>query len=179
MLIDEQKSSLAEVVQSLKDDAVGSKWAQETNKWAIEYAEKLNEVYGDNWYRGKLPVEMLSDILLPKHGHQEEKSGGTLLFSLDTSVKDAVERVKNPPVGYSSDCLELIISLKEKIKRDGFTSNIVLAVINGSLKHVDGLHRMLALKLLVDEGESIGPIPTFLCDSTRCEQANSSSNSVY
>jgi len=48
----------------------------------------------------------------------------------------------------------------------GFTVPIILIVINNTLKHVDGLHRLIALGLLLQEGYEYVPIPVYLCDNT-------------
>jgi len=164
-LIDETKVNLQEVVQSLLSQKSGTEWAEKTNHLSINYVKHLGEVYGDSWYKGFLPQEFFLDILLPKHGHSEE-SDEAAFFHLDTTVKGAREYFKNPPEE-AKECLDLINYLKQEIKKDGFKTSIVLAVINEKLKHVDGLHRMIALAFLLEEGLKYKPVPVFLCDATR------------
>jgi len=166
-LLDETKSSLEEVVNSLVDQKSGTVWAEKTNQFAIDYAKKLTEVYGDVWYKGFLPEELFLNIVLPKHGHSMTEKDDEVFFPLDTYVKDAMKYLQKIDPERTKECLELIHSLKKEIKENGFTSSIALAVINGKLKHVDGLHRMIALSLLLEEGYQYKPIPVFLCDSTK------------
>lgn len=162
-LINETKSSLDEVVNSLTDQKFGTKWAEKTNIWAADYARKLGEVYGDVWYKGSLPEEFFLNIKLPEHRHEDQN---LIFFPLDTSLSDAREWYKNQNAK-DNTCLDLINYLKEEIRQKGFTSSVVLAVINGELKHVDGLHRMIALASLLEEGFVYKPISVFLCNSTK------------
>jgi hypothetical protein len=166
-LIDEEKVSLEEVTNNLLAQKFGTSWAERTNQFAIDYAIHLGQVYGDSWYKGFLPEEFFWDIMLPKHGHSEKEKDGTVFFPIDTPIKDIHKYFENTEPERTKECLELIHYLKEEIKQKGFTSNIVLVVINGTLKHVDGLHRMIAISLLLKEGYPYKPIPVFLCDSTK------------
>lgn len=164
-LIDEEKTSIEEVTNNLLAQKFGTNWAEKTNQFAIDYAIHLGEVYGDSWYKGFLPKEFFMDILLPSHPHSMTKEN--LFFPIDTPVRDAYNLIEKFDTEYAKECKELIHYLKEEIKEKGFTSSIVLAVINGTVKHVDGLHRMIAYALLLKEGHSYEPIPVFLCDSTK------------
>lgn len=163
-LINKNKSSRDDVVLSLLKLKNKSAWEEKTNHYSVEYVDRLTKTYGNVWYYGNLPQEFFLDILLPKHGHTEEKNIDILLFDVDTSVRDAIEYFKNVNPNYSKDCLSLIGYLKEEIRNKGFISEIVLYVVDGKLKHVDGLHRMIALGLLLEEGYKYEPIPVFLCD---------------
>ncbi len=166
-LIDGQKVSLKDVTDSLLVQKEGTTWAAKTNQYAINYAIHLGEVYGDNWYKGFLAEEFFSQILLPKHGHSDKELDDRVFFPTDTPVFRALEILQEMKDGRGSECLELIKYLKGEIKKDGFTHSIVLAKINGVLKHVDGLHRMLAMAMLLKEGNAYKEIPVFLCDNTR------------
>ncbi|NVN96563.1 MAG: hypothetical protein HXX18_14935 [Bacteroidetes bacterium] len=166
-LIDEQKASLEEVVNNLLAQKFGTQWAEKTNQLAINYAIHLGSVYGENWYKGYLPEKLFSNILLPKHGHSDKEEDDKVFFKLDTPVKEAMNHLKEIDSERTKECLELINYLKKEIKEKGFNSNIVLVVINGTLKHVDGLHRMIALSSLIAEGYQYKPIPVLLCDSTK------------
>jgi len=164
-LIDEKKASLEEVTNNLLAQKTGTKWSEKTNQLAINYILHLGEVYGDVWYSGFLPEEHFLDILLPSHPHS--MTNENLFFPLDTPVKEAYDLMEKFDTEHAKECKELINYLKEDIKKNGFTSSIVLAVINGTLKHVDGLHRMIAYSLLLKEGYPYKPIHIFLCDSTK------------
>jgi hypothetical protein len=164
-LINQEKSSLEEVVQSLIEQKSGTEWATKTNELAINYIRHLSEVYGNNWSKGLLTQESFSQILLPKHEHMIDIQPDLFIFPLDTPITKAIDHYKNNDSIYAKECLEAIHHLKDKIKKDGFTSPIVLAVINDTLKHVDGLHRLLALHLAIQEGYEYKPTPTFICNN--------------
>lgn len=168
-LINEEKVSFEDVEKSLLDQKSGSVWAEKTSPLAINYAKHLNEVFGDNWYKGFIRKEDLLKVMLPKHGHLKVEGDNTemLLFPQDTPVLNSKDYYKNPKEGYPKDCLDHIASLKEDLRKNGFIFPLVLVVINGELKHVDGLHRMVALSLLLDEGYEYKPISVFVCDNTR------------
>jgi len=166
-LINEQKVSLEEVTNNLLSQKFGTSWAEKTNQFAINYAIHLGEVYGDSWYNGFLPEELFWSILLPKHSHSDEEKDTFVFFPLDTSIKDVLKYFEKSDPNRTKECLELINYLKEEIKQKGFTSSIVIAVINGTLKHVDGLHRMIAMSILLKEGYEYKPIPVLLCDATK------------
>jgi len=158
-LINEQKSSLEEVVTHLDQQKAGTAWATKTNDLATNYAKHLGEVYGDSWYKGLLPKELFLEIVLPNHGHYEDKH----LFPDNTPVSEVLAYYRNAPLDYTKDCLDLIQYLKQEILSNGFTSTLVLVVIDNKLKHVDGFHRLVALSLLLNEGYEYQPIPAFLC----------------
>lgn len=164
-LIDEKKVSLEEVTNNLLAQKFETNWAEKTNHLAINYAIHLGEVYGEVWHSGFLPEEFFMDILLPSHPHSLIKEN--LFFPIDTPVRDAYDFIEKFDTEHAKECKELINYLKEEIKQKGFTSSIVLVVIDGKLKHVDGLHRMIAYYLLLQEGHPYKPIPVFLCDSTK------------
>ncbi len=167
-LTNETKASLQEVIASLAEQKSGTVWAQITNEYAIAYAKKLGEVYGDSWRKGLLPRELLTQVLLPHHGHSlGEGKDDILFFPIDTPLTEALPYIENFNTKESLDCLSLIKYLKEEIKKNGFQSNIVLVTICGQLKHVDGLHRMLALWSLLNEGYDYSSVPVYLCDNTK------------
>lgn len=106
--------------------------------------------------------EFFLDILLPSHNHTLIKDNP--FFPIDTPIKDAYSLIEKFNTESARECKELINYLKEEIRQNGFTSDIVLVVIDGAIKHVDGLHRMIAYSLLLKEGYPYKPIPVFLCD---------------
>lgn len=163
-LIAEKKIIASDVIFSLLNRSESSNWAKRTNHFAVNYIKNLTEIYGESWYSGLLPKEYFFSILLQKHGHIEnEVDNNILLFPSDTSVSDAIVYYKNPHPTYPINCLTLINNLKENIKINGFTSDIILVVIDGKLKHVDGLHRIIALGILLEEGYEYTPVSTFIC----------------
>jgi hypothetical protein len=167
-LIDQEKVSLDQVTQNLLVQEFGTEWAEKTNGFAVKYIEHLTEVYGDCWYKGFLPKEYLWQILLPKHPHLIKHDDDTVFFfPIDTPVKEATNLLMNVNPELTKECIANINYIKEGIQKNGFTSSIVLAVINDTLKHVDGLHRMIALAMLLEEGYQYKPIPVFLCDNIR------------
>ncbi|MEX2052397.1 MAG: hypothetical protein WD991_01720 [Candidatus Paceibacterota bacterium] len=164
-LIQESKSSLQDVVDSLTEQKNGTPWAEKTNQLAINYIIQLGDVYGDSWYKGFLLKETFLEILLPKHGHSMTEE--TVFFPLDTTIEDASECYKNIDSSPKQECWDAINYLKEDIRKNGFNSSLVVVVIGDKLKHVDGLHRMIALYLLTKEGFDYKSIPVFLCDSSK------------
>ena len=165
-LINQQKATLEEVLKNLEEQKLGTDWAKETNVWAADYAKKLGQTYGDNWYKGLLPKELLREILLPQHSHEHDFEGSgdkdPNIFPLDTPLAKAGQILKSHSY-YYKNCLDLIEYLKEQIKKNSFNTSLVLAVIGGKLKHVDGLHRMIALSELIDDGYEYKPVPVYLC----------------
>lgn len=166
-LTNEKKISINKVVSDLKDQKKGTAWATTSNGWSIDYVKHLGKVYGDTWYRGELSRGQIKNILLPQHGHDPFNENELVLIALDTPFFEVASLYKNRPEGYSQDCVDNIEYLKKEIEKNGFTSTITLAVINNTLKHVDGLHRLVALALLEEEGFEYESIPVFLCDNTR------------
>ncbi|MCB9808832.1 ParB N-terminal domain-containing protein [Candidatus Nomurabacteria bacterium] len=166
-LTNEKKISINEVVSDLENQKDGTAWATTSNGWSIDYVKHLGEVYGDTWYQGELSRDQIQNILLPQHGHDPFNEDELVLITLDTPFSEVVNLYKNRPKDYSQGCVDNIEYLKQQIKKNGFTSTITLAVINETLKHVDGLHRLVALALLEEEGFEYDSIPVFLCDNTR------------
>jgi hypothetical protein len=160
-LINEERSSLEEVIQTLEKQKSGSSWAEATNHWSVAYAQTLNGHNGDAWYKGLLSESDFQSIQMPAHGHGQ---GDEIFFKLGTTANKAKEYFKDVRSPVGQECFNLILSLKEKIKKEGFTSTIALAVQNGIPGHLDGVHRILALSMLLDEGVEYKPIPVFTWD---------------
>jgi len=166
-LLDIQKVISTKVVESVnghQDDK--TQWLDKTNKVTEDYINHLTATYGESWYEGFLPFELINQILLPKHTlHNSEIDDGVEIFPLDTPLPEAIMKYKD--LEYQDTlCQNNVRSLKEKIMTHGFTVPIILIVINNTLKHVDGLHRLIALGLLLQEGYEYVPIPVYLCDNT-------------
>jgi len=163
-LLEQQKSTVEEVLKELDLETPGTPWASKTNVLAANYVRHLTEVYKDNWSKGLLPKELFFEILLPKHQHSLEDEGS--IFPLDTPISKVLDFYKDSDSKYAKECMDAIVHLKEKILKEGFTTTIILAVINDTLKHVDGLHRTLALVLAMQEGYEYTPIPVYLCNAS-------------
>lgn len=54
-LIQQEKTTVEEVVKNLIHQTPETIWAEKTNNLAVNYVRNLSEVYKDNWYRGLLP----------------------------------------------------------------------------------------------------------------------------
>lgn len=165
-LIEKRKISLTEIIDEINTGSSGTVWADTSKNWTIDYIKHLFEVYGDNWFFGYLPKKYLTQILLPRHGNHTDTGEHTeILFELDTPLEQASSAYKKRHNGYDKKCVDNVEFLKTEIKNNGFNSTITLAIINDTLKHADGLHRLLALQLLLEEGFEYKPIPVFLCQS--------------
>ena len=165
-LIKEESIDIKTILEKVENDSKGTKWSETSKKWTKDYIKHLHEVYGDNWYFGYLKESDFKKILLPRHGsHSDSGHHEKVLFELDTNIIDAGDIfLKN--TDYDILCSENIKYLVEQISSQGFISNITLAVINGSLKHVDGLHRLIAYQILLKDGLKYEPIPVYLCRKT-------------
>ena len=161
---DAQRVTSAQVREVLGREAEDYGWSKKTHDLMMAYVGKLTEVYGESWYVGVLSRDQFFSILLPEHRHNfEEKKGYPVSFPLDTSLADAVTLYKECPERFAKECYEHIAQLKEKIHAEGFKTTVALVVIDGLLKHVDGLHRLIALGSLLDEGVAYEPIGVFVC----------------
>lgn len=163
-LFHQEKSTMEEVLKELDLETPDTPWARKTNILAADYARHLTEVYKNNWSKGLLPKELFYEILLSKHQHSFEDDG--CIFPLDTPITHVLDFYKDNDSKYAKECMDAIVSLKEKILKEGFTTTIILAVINDILKHVDGLHRIVALVLAMQEGYEYTPIPVYLCKAS-------------
>ena len=161
MLINEKKSSIKEILKYLADHKYDTEWSTLTTHFAVDYINRFKDKY-NNCVKGLLPKEIFFSILLPFHGHMEDFATGILLFPDNTSVKKALNYYKNPNPCYSKECLTHIVSLKDKIQNDGFTSEVIIELVDGKLKHINGLHRMIALGILLEEDNKYTSIPVYL-----------------
>jgi hypothetical protein len=161
MLINEKKSSTKEVLRYLADHKYDTEWSTLTTHFAVDYINRFEDKYS-SCVRGFLQKDLFLDILLPYHGHMEDFVTGIVLFPEDTSVKIALDYYKTPNPCYSKECLNHILFLKDKIKKDGFTSEVIVELVDGRLKHINGLYRMVALGLLLEEDDKHTSIPVYL-----------------
>lgn len=155
-LLNERSAELDEVIKELDLEKLDTDWAKFTNQWAIDLATDLTQETGQAWYYGLLQENLLGQVLLPIHHHDLVTT-----FYDNTTLAHACKTVKRRE-NQGTNCVSLITYLKDQIKLSGFSSRLILAVINGDLRHVDGLHRMIALQQLLDEGYNYTPVETYL-----------------
>lgn len=160
-LIKEEASSVKDVLASLAEHKNDTEWSTRTTHFAISHIKEFEKEYDDYCVKGFLSKKFFLDILLPSHGHMEDLRTGILLFPENVSVKEALEYYKTQDQRYTKDCSRCILLLKDQIRNNGFTSRITIELVDGKLRHVDGLHRMVALSLLLEEGYN-DPIPVYV-----------------
>lgn len=161
-LINEKKVSIKDVIASLLKHKDDTEWSLKTTHFAIDHIKEFESEYNDRCVRGLLSREYFLNILLPFHGHMEDFATGILLFPDNVSVKETMEYCKKPDPKYTKNCSDYILLLKDQIKNDGFTSEITIELVGGKLRHVDGLHRMIALGLLLEDGYEYKPVPVYI-----------------
>lgn len=167
-LIDKTKVSTEEVLCRLRAQKCGTLWAEKTNYWAVDCAQHLGDKHGEVWWKGILNKELIGQILLPNHGHSlGEGKDNIVFFPNNTRVADALSHIENFGGTEATECLRCIEHLKQEIKSKGFNTELFLAVTEDGLTHVDGLHRMIALQILISEGHALPDVPVFLCDSLK------------
>lgn len=165
-LLQWQKVSSDEVIEDTKQRKFATAWSQRTNDSVVNYLGYLTEQYQESWYQGFLDQETFLSIRLPKHSHvMIESAQDHVLFPEECTVGQSGEYFRNADPVLDKHCVELIGLLKEEIRNEGFITNLIIKRDSEGLHHVDGLHRMVALCLLLEEGWSGGPIPVFLFDS--------------
>lgn len=147
-------------------DTVDSNLTTEWSKLTKDYLFKYLRSHKFNCLRTQLKTSFLKDVLLTKHGHLKDYETGIILFPNNVTLREAVDSYKNPPPNYTNECQDLILSFKKQIKEKGFTKEIILERKEDKLVHVDGLHRMIALFLLMEEGFECKNIPIFLISKT-------------
>jgi len=160
-LISMEESSTKDVLGSLAKHENDTEWSKKTTHFAISYLKKFESEY-KIVSKGFLSKELLFDIILPSHGHMEDLATGIILFPENVTLKEALEYYKKPNPKYTKDCSDWVLFLKDQIKQSGFTSAIIIESVDGKIRHIDGLHRMMALGLLLGEDYQYEPIPAYL-----------------
>lgn len=163
-LISEKKISKEKVVGFLEEQKSGTEWAKITNDWARDRLKYFNEINNNNWVRGFLPEEFFGNILLPMHEHKNENNEGDAPFIIieNTLTSQLLDVCRGHLDQKNSECLQNINYLKEKIRENGFVEDIILGIKDGGLYHIDGLHRIISMTLLLNEGLPYEPIPVCL-----------------
>lgn len=149
---------LIDEIINTTNDSLTTEWSKLTKHFLLDYL-KSSEFY---CVKTKLKTSFLKNILLPKHGHLKDYETGIILFPNNVTVQEAVDDYKKPPQNYTNECKDLILFFKKEIKEKGFIKEIILERKENKLVHVDGLHRIIALYLLIEEGFKCKNIPIFL-----------------
>jgi Family of unknown function (DUF6309) len=125
-------------------DEILQRYEAENRDWkgyaiGLEYLTAANRRCQDRWTLVLLSGADISSVMLPSHNHPIE-----VIPPSGLSVSEAVQRLKQLPKDLVPDCWERICGIKE---RDFSKMHIALEIENGILKHVDGVHRLLAYML--------------------------------
>jgi len=124
---------------------------EEENRGWLGFAVGIDYLTAANTRcQGRWTLVFLSDadivrVMLPLHNHPLE-----VIPQSGLSVSAAVQRLKQLPKDQMPDCWERINKQKE---RDFSQMHIALESDNGILKHVDGVHRLLAYVLFDKDQE--------------------------
>lgn len=163
-LINEKDISTEEVIGLLEKQKSGTGWAKISNDWAKDRLEEFDKANDGNWVRGFLPKEFFGNILLPMHEHKNENNEGDAPFVITekTPTSQLLDVCRGHLDQKNSECLQNVNYLKEKIRENGFVEDIILGIKDGGLYHIDGLHRIISVTLLLDEGLPYEPIPVCL-----------------
>jgi|ERR1035437_3722689 hypothetical protein len=119
-------------------------YADEHHGWkgyeiGLEYLTSANRRCQGRWTLVLLSDADIANVMLPSHNHPIE-----VIPASGLSVYEAVQRLKQLPKDRIPDCWERICEIKD---RDFSQMHIALEIENGILKHVDGVHRLLAYVL--------------------------------
>ncbi len=126
-------------------DEILRTYKEENRDWpgyaiGIDYLNEANARCQGKWRLVSLSNTDVSSVILPYHRHE----GFEVIPPLGLSVSAAVERLKQLPKEQMRDCWKRISELGQ---RDFSQMHIALGREDGSLKHVDGVHRLLAYGL--------------------------------
>jgi hypothetical protein len=111
----------------------------------LQYLHAANTRCQGRWALVLLSKTDIAGLMLPWHNHTIE-----VIPQSGLSVPAAVERLKQLPKDQMPDCWERISKIGE---RDFSQMHIALEIENGILKHVDGVHRLLAYGLFQKDDE--------------------------
>ena len=126
-------------------DEILACYEQENRGWpgyaiGIDYLNAANARCQGKWTLMSLSNADVSSVMLPYHRHH----GFEVIPQSGLSVSAAVERLKQLPKDQMPGCWKRISDLGQ---RDFSHMHIALESENGILKHVDGVHRLLAYGL--------------------------------
>ena len=132
------------VKEAVPFDEILRSYEEENRGWpgfavGIDYLTAANTRCQGRWTLVSLSRTDIPSVMLPRHSRGLEVIPQSWL-----SVSAAVQRLKHLPKDQMPDCWERISKLGE---RDFSQMHIALEIENGILKHVDGVHRLLAYGL--------------------------------
>ncbi len=105
----------------------------------LEYLHAANTRWQGRWSLVLLSATDIANVILPSHNHPIE-----VIPPSGLSVFAAVQRLKQLPKDQMPECWGRISAQKD---RDFSRMHIALESMNDILKHVDGVHRLLAYRL--------------------------------
>jgi hypothetical protein len=131
-------------------DEILQHYEKENRGWdgyaiGLEYLAAANRRCQGRWTLVVLSTTDIENVMLPCHNHEIE-----VIPSAGLSVSAAVQRLEHLPKERMKDCWSRICGIKE---RDFTQMRIALEAENGTLKHVDGIHRLLAYALFQRDEE--------------------------
>jgi hypothetical protein len=112
----------------------------------LEYLNAANERCNSKWALVLLSSDDILRVMLPPHSHPIE-----VIPKAGLSVSDSVQRLKQLPKEEMPNCWQRICGIKDR--RDFSRICIALENVNGIMKHVDGVHRLLAYGLAETDQE--------------------------
>lgn len=132
------------VKEAVSFDEIQACYEEENRGWeghnvGLEYLRAANTRCKGRWALVSLSSGDIASVMLPWHRH-----GLEVIPQSGLSVPAAVQRLKHLPKEQMPKCWERITGLGE---RDFSHMHIALETENGILKHVDGVHRLLAYGL--------------------------------
>jgi hypothetical protein len=105
----------------------------------LPYLTEANTRCQGKWTLVLLSAMDISSVMLPSHNHPI-----AVIPQTGLSVSAAVQRLRQLPKDQMPECWDRISKLKE---RDFSQTHLCLGSQNGTLTHVDGVHRLLAYVL--------------------------------
>ncbi len=151
-----------DVIAYLTDTMNDTAWAGRTNVYALYSVSHISKIPDSYWKKVSLSQDEFFSILLQPHSHAVDADSAELIFPGNIPLSSVLDFYTNTNSLAAQKCMEEIQGLKKSILEHGFTSTIVLSEDEGQLRHLDGLHRVLALVLAMKEGYEYVPISAFV-----------------
>ncbi|MCA9375945.1 MAG: hypothetical protein KC925_02680 [Candidatus Doudnabacteria bacterium] len=156
-------TSLQDVMFDLQKTAPESTWATRSLGWTTQAIAELTDAgFTQWWYVPAFPVSALQTLVLPEHRHLVSEVLPAPLFGDGTTGTKAVETYKAQRDSYVPECMNLIASLEESIRTQGFTTSLTLKWENEMASHIDGLHRIIALLSTYSATHNPTTVPTYI-----------------
>jgi hypothetical protein len=112
---------------------------------SLKYLHEANTRWQGRWSLVRLNATDIANIILPGHNHPI-----TVVPPSGLSVFDAVQRFKQIPKDQIPECWKRISAIETL---DFSKMHIALQMEGNILKHVDGVHRLLAYSLFDKDDE--------------------------